>query len=109
MKKTTICLLGLLSCPLFADDAIEQGKILYLSPGKGGCASCHGPTGNEPVMPMYPKLGGQMERYTLNQLNDYKNKKRKNGLFVPMEVAMKSYSEEEMQLIAKFLAAQGSM
>lgn len=108
MKLYPLMLTALLSFSTQADDALEQGKALYLSPGKGGCASCHGPTGNEPVMPMYPKLGGQMELYTFNQLNDYKNKKRKNGLFIPMEVAMESYSEEETQLIAKFLASQGN-
>lgn len=86
-------------------DALLQGKMLYLSPGKGGCASCHGETGLEAVMPMYPNIGGQNELYLYNQMNDYKQKRRKNGLFVPMEIAMQAYTEQEMKLVAKYLAA----
>ena len=103
----TIILLLILSILPFnavAEDDISLGKALYIAPGKGGCATCHGETGNEPVMPLYPKIGGQSEIYLVNQMRDYKNKKRKNGLFVPMEVSMEHYSEQEMRLIAKYLA-----
>ncbi|KII76096.1 c-type cytochrome [Vibrio renipiscarius] len=86
---------------------IEQGKALYISPGKGGCATCHGQTGNEPIMAMYPKIGGQNELYLYNQMVDFKNKKRRNGLFIPMEVAMISYSDNEIRLIAKYLSTNG--
>lgn len=83
---------------------IELGKALYLSPGKGGCATCHGETGNEPVMAMYPKIGCQNKLYLYNQLMDFKKKKRRNGLFIPMEVAMENYSDEEIRLIAIYLS-----
>ncbi len=83
---------------------IERGKALYLSPGKGGCGTCHGETGNEPVMPMYPKIGCQNHLYLYNQLIDFKKKKRRNGLFVPMEVAMENYSDEEIDLMATYLS-----
>ncbi len=86
------------------DKDIELGKALYLSPGKGGCGTCHGETGNEPVMPMYPKIGCQNKLYLYNQLIDYKKKQRRNGLFIPMEVAMENYSDEEIRLIATYLS-----
>ncbi|MCR9388424.1 c-type cytochrome [Vibrio metoecus] len=92
---------------LAAEDALFiQGKVLYENPGRGGCMQCHGTTGNEPVIPLYPKVGGQSEMYLNNQLMDYKNKKRQNGLYVPMEVAMQPFSAEEIKAMAYFLARQ---
>ncbi|NOH97403.1 c-type cytochrome [Vibrio sp. 99-70-13A1] len=108
MLKPLIILSSILSIQTFACTNIELGEALYIAPGKGGCATCHGETGNEPVMPMYPKISGQNEMYLFNQMKDYKNKKRKNGLFVPMEIAMEHYTEAEISVMAQFLAAQGS-
>lgn len=107
MKRIFVLFMVLLSLNCFANNDIELGKQLYIAPGKGGCATCHGATGNEPAMPMYPKIGGQTELYLLNQMLDYKNKKRKNGLFMPMEVAMAHYSQQDMALIAKYLSSIG--
>ncbi len=36
------------------------------------CAGCHGPDGNS-MVPTFPKLAGQGERYLLKQLNDIKS------------------------------------
>lgn len=36
------------------------------------CGACHGPTGNESVLPNTPRLGGQGERYLLKQLQEIK-------------------------------------
>ncbi|UPR53520.1 cytochrome c [Vibrio cyclitrophicus] len=107
MKRLFILLTVSISLNCFAKTDIELGKELYIAPGKGGCATCHGETGNEPVMPMYPKIGGQTEMYLFNQMRDYKHKKRKNGLFVPMEVAMEHYSDQDMRLISKYLSSIG--
>ena len=112
MKASMISLLlvlifsqAALANPLSEEEKIAQGKALYLSPGKGGCVSCHGQDGLTPIMPMYPTLGGQSEQYLVNQMKDYKNKKRKNGLFMTMEVAMAHYTLEEMQLMAIYLSS----
>lgn len=105
MKVVPIVLTLVLSLNANAQSDIEMGKKLYVAPGKGGCATCHGENGNEPVMPLYPKIGGQNELYLFNQMRDYKLKKRKNGLFVPMEVAMTHYSDEEIKMIASYLAS----
>ncbi|MGR5231769.1 c-type cytochrome [Vibrio rotiferianus] len=105
MKRMLILLIASTSFSAFASPETDKGKALYIAPGKGGCATCHGETGNEPVMPMYPKIGGQNELYLFNQMKDYKMKKRKNGLFMTMEVAMEHYSDEEIRLMAKYLSA----
>lgn len=88
------------------DAFYEQGKQLYQNPVRGGCMQCHGQSGNEPVMPLYPKIGGQSELYLYNQLMDYKNKKRQNGLYIPMEVAMQPFSADEIKAMSYFLAKQ---
>ncbi|PIB12582.1 c-type cytochrome [Vibrio rotiferianus] len=105
MKRMLILLIVSISFSAFSSPETEKGKALYIAPGKGGCATCHGETGNEPVMPMYPKIGGQNELYLFNQMKDYKMKKRKNGLFMTMEVAMEHYTDEEIRLMAKYLSA----
>ncbi|RJX73847.1 cytochrome c [Vibrio sinensis] len=85
---------------------LQLGENLYINPGRGGCTQCHGEAGNAPVMPLYPKIGGQSEIYLYNQLIDYREKRRKNGLFFPMEVAMEPFSDDEIKAMAHYLAAQ---
>ncbi|KXF82106.1 cytochrome C [Enterovibrio coralii] len=106
MKKAlnilaAVSLLSMAS-PVFADAL--SGEQLYKNPGRGGCINCHGEGGNVPVIPLYPKIGGQTEMYLFNQMMDYKNGKRKNGLYMTMETAMKPFSEEEVRAVAKYLA-----
>ncbi len=48
------------------------------------CASCHGPDGNTPTMPEYPKLAGQPADYLEKVLRDYKKGVRKNPMMMPM-------------------------
>ncbi|WP_064607377.1 c-type cytochrome [Photobacterium sp. J15] len=106
MKLTNLFISVALVISSYAEaDKGLDGKALYDNPGKGGCIQCHGEDGNGPVMPIYPKLGGQSELYLFNQMIDYKNGKRKNGLYIPMEVAMQPFTYEEIQAIASYLAS----
>ncbi|UJF17277.1 cytochrome c [Vibrio sp. SS-MA-C1-2] len=105
LTKILISFLLFFTSNVLAKDDIDIGKQLYLSPGKGGCINCHGENGNKPVMPMYPKIGGQSEMYLANQMRDYKLKKRKNGLFMTMEVAMAHYSDDDINQIAAYLSS----
>ncbi|MGF1688773.1 cytochrome c [Photobacterium japonica] len=97
---------GGVSSAFAAGNASESGEQLYKNPGRGGCIQCHGEAGNGPVIPMYPKIGGQSEIYLYNQMIDYKAKRRKNGLYVPMEVAMQPFSDDEIRAMAQYLAQQ---
>ncbi|MDD1781073.1 c-type cytochrome [Enterovibrio sp. ZSDZ35] len=92
-----------LATPVFAETL--YGEQLYKNPGRGGCINCHGEGGNVPVIPLYPKIGGQTEMYLFNQMMDYKKGKRKNGLYMTMETAMKPFSEDEVRVLAAYLAA----
>ncbi|NLS11919.1 c-type cytochrome [Vibrio sp. SM6] len=87
---------------------ISEGEALYRNPGRGGCVQCHGEAGNRPVVPLYPKIGGQSEQYLYNQLIDYREKRRKNGLYIPMEIAMQPFSDAEIKAMSAYLAAQNS-
>lgn len=80
-----------------------DGAALYKSKA---CASCHGPNGDTPIMPIYPKLGGQNADYALNQMKDIKSGARNNGQTAAMKAIIAQVSEEEMKAIADWLASQ---
>ena len=42
------------------------------------CGACHGADGNS-MVPTFPKLAGQNERYIIKQLHDIKSGARNNG------------------------------
>tara|TARA_B100000586_G_C19926689_1_gene349587 strand:- start:236 stop:559 length:324 start_codon:yes stop_codon:yes gene_type:complete len=93
------CFAACLSCslPAFSDD----GAALYVS---RGCIGCHGAEGNAPIAPNYPKIGMQNIEYTVNQLTDYKNNKRSNGMAALMVGMALSLSEEDIQKLAEYLS-----
>lgn len=94
---------ALLSLGLAGNAAAADGAALYASKG---CAACHGADANTPIMPIYPKLAGQNAQYALNQMNDIKSGARNNGQTAAMRGIVMSVSEEELQAIAEWLAAQ---
>ncbi len=67
------------------------------------CAACHGPDGNTPLMPDYPKLGGQHADYLASSLKKYKNGKRANPIMMGMAATL---SEEDVQNVSAYFAAQ---
>ncbi|PLX61323.1 c-type cytochrome [Sedimenticola selenatireducens] len=94
---------ALLSLGLAGNAAAADGAALYASKG---CAACHGADGKTPIMPVYPKLAGQNAQYALNQMKDIKSGARNNGQTAAMKGIVMSVSEEELQAIAEWLAAQ---
>ena len=87
------------SGPVLAAD----GAALY---EEKTCIACHGPEGKVPIMSEYPKVAGQNEAYLLNQMKDIKSGVRSHDHTVAMKNAMHLVSEEEMAVIAKWLAAR---
>ena len=81
----------------FAADGAELFKVKT-------CWSCHGKDANTPIMPIYPKLAGQNADYAFNQMKDIKSGKRNNGQTAAMKGVMGLVSEEEMRVIADWLA-----
>ncbi len=100
--NTLIIIPGLFLCLTAGNSALAMdGATLYK---EKTCIACHGPGGNSPAMSEYPKLAGQNEAYLLSQMKDIKNEARSNSHAAPMKNVMHLTSEEEMAVIAKWLA-----
>lgn len=80
MKHTLIA--ASLALATFAAGAadLEKGKQL----ANTTCAACHGPEGNKPLDPSYPRLAGQYADYLAKVLRDYQTGKRKNAVMAGM-------------------------
>ena len=77
------------------DAAAGQTKVAV-------CAACHGADGNS-VVPNFPKLAGQGERYLLKQLKDIKSGDRQ---VVEMTGILTNSSDQDLADIAAFFASQ---
>jgi cytochrome c553 len=99
MKKIVACFLmtfGLVGMAHAAGDAAAgQGKTAV-------CAACHGADGNS-MVPNFPKLAGQGERYLVKQMQDIKS-----GVRVVPEMTgmLNAMSDQDMADIAAYFASQ---
>ena len=66
------------------------------------CAACHGPDGNTPMMPEYPKLAGQPADYLEKVLRDYKKGARKNPMMMPMAQGL---SKQDIKDLAAYYSS----
>ena len=100
MKKMIVASLVLMFAAGAAHAAgdAEAGKTKAAA-----CGGCHGMDGNS-MVPTFPKLAGQGEKYTAKQLQDFKtNTTRKNEIMLGMAAAL---SEQDMADIGAFYASQ---
>ncbi len=81
---------------------IEEGAALFKSKT---CFTCHGADAKSPIMPTFPKLAGQNEEYVLQQIRDIKSGARSNGNAVAMKGIMHLVSDEEIQVLAKYISS----
>ncbi len=77
------------------DAAAGQNKVAM-------CGACHGADGNS-MMPNFPKLAGQGERYLLKQLQDIKSGNRQ---VIEMTGMLTSLSDQDLADIAAYYASQ---
>lgn len=80
-----------------------DGRVLY---EQRGCGACHGPTGDEPLTPTYPKIRGQNKEYLIRQIADIKSGDRDNGASIAMRGLVANMSDEEITAIAEYLSSQ---
>jgi cytochrome c553 len=66
------------------------------------CTACHGKTGKA-IMPEYPNLCGQNEKYLVDSLTQYKSGARRNPLMQPMVAGL---SEADVKNISAWYASQ---
>ena len=81
--------------------AAADGEKLYI---ENACAACHGPTGNEPIVPTYPKIAGQNREYMIRQMSDIKSGARDNGASVAMRALVANLGDDDIVAIAEYLS-----
>jgi len=93
----------LIAAALVASPAIAamDGAALYKDKT---CNACHGPTGNKPLMPNYPKIAGQNAAYIEAQMKDIKSGARNNGQTAAMKGVMHLVNDEEIKALADYLS-----
>lgn len=101
MIKTVIVAAGVAGLLMGATNAAADGKALYTSKL---CMTCHGADANTPIMPTYPKLGGQNSAYCQAQVKDIKSGKRNNGMTAAMKPLVASLSDADIAGICDYIA-----
>jgi cytochrome c553 len=100
MKRIVLgawCLLLAASVSALAADA-EEGKKKSQT-----CAACHGPEGNTPTGPDFPRLAGQHYDYLVMTLQAYKSGARKNPIMNPLAANL---TQRDIADLAAFFASQ---
>ena len=93
---------------------VEQGEALAHTKGEAtgqSCIDCHGPDGNEPLDPTYPKLGGQYADYLAHSLQGYRDGKRAgSGTTDLMATQAKALTDQQIaDLAAYYGSVQGQL
>jgi len=88
--------------PAAAPAAVPDGATLFK---ERTCFTCHGADAKTPILPDFPKLAGQNEAYMLRQMQDIKSGARDNGNTPAMRGVMHLVNDEEMQVLARYLAS----
>jgi cytochrome c len=96
--KQVVMLALLMSVPPLA--AAADGAALYT---EKTCIACHGPNGNKPLLPSYPRIGGQNAAYAEQQMRDIKSGARANGQTAAMKGIMHLVDDMEIKALAMYL------
>lgn len=100
LLKSVVIVAGIaLASGVSAAGDVEAGKN-----ASALCAGCHGADGNS-VVPNFPKLAGQGQKYLLKQMNDVKAGKR---VIIEMTGMLDGFSEQDLENLAAYFAAQKS-
>ena len=67
------------------------------------CVDCHGPGGNAPIDPTYPRLGGQYHDYIAHSLQMYRAGDRQNAL---MSAQAKTLTDQQISDVAAYFSVQ---
>jgi len=84
------------------EPSTPDGATLYR---ERTCIACHGVDAKTPILPEYPKTAGQSAPYLFQQMKDIKSGARSNGNTAAMRGVMHLVTEEEMKVLADYLAS----
>lgn len=96
-----LLVLALAAC--FGTHAFAAGEAASGKKKSEACAACHGPDGNSPAGPDFPRLAGQHYDYLLKALRDYKSGARKNPIMGSQVVNL---SSQDMADLATYFSRQ---
>ncbi|CBA15371.1 c-type cytochrome [Xanthomonas albilineans] len=88
----------------------DVGKVAWGDAKAGqakaaACAACHGPDGN-PSLTMYPRIAGQMERYSARQMALIAHGERTSGPVAAMVPFVQALGPQDMRDIGAYFATQ---
>jgi cytochrome c553 len=91
---------------------LAAGKAIFedgnVDSGVPGCVGCHldnAKGGGGSTTLRYPRLAGQHQTYTIQQMNDFKNGVRTNDKGRLMRIVAERMTEQEMKAVAEYLAS----
>ena len=94
--------MSLIAAAFVAAPAIAaDGAALYKDKT---CNACHGPKGDKPLMPNYPKISGQNAAYIEQQMKDIKSGARNNGQTAAMKGVMHLVNDDEIKTLSEYLS-----
>jgi len=89
------------------EDVIAKGEDLFRrgnpETNMPSCAGCHGPRGNGMGLAAFPDISGQHAAYTKSQLEMFRSGERANDPNGMMQGVTEKMSDEEIELLSKFL------
>jgi len=89
------------------EDVIEAGQALYrggnAEKGITSCISCHGPDGKGMGLAGFPVISGQHAEYTSTQLKMFRDGSRANDHNGMMRDIAAKLSDEDIEILAKYL------
>lgn len=89
-----------------SQELASRGKTLYeegnRASGVPACVGCHLPNGTGAER--YPRLAGQRQTYTVQQLADFKSGKRSNDRAHVMRAIAGRLTDDEMKAVAEYVA-----
>jgi cytochrome c553 len=107
MNRNVLMVTGLTVALMAAGNAIAGGNVADGEKKSATCAACHGPGGNAPTTPDYPRLAGQHEDYLENALHDYQKGARKDPVMSGMAAALTA--QEILDLAAYYSSQKGNL
>lgn len=85
---------------------IAAGEQLASTKGEAtgqSCVDCHGPEGNAPIDPSYPKLAGQYSDYLAQALQAYRSGAREHAL---MSAQAQGLSDQQIADLAAYFGSR---
>lgn len=90
------------------EDMIKAGEDLFRrgnpDTNMPSCSGCHGPRGNGMGLAAFPDISGQHAAYTASQLKMFRSEERANDPNGMMRGVTEKMSDEEIELLSKFLS-----